>query len=353
MDQSLKLSPLKIAQYTVSFLLAGGLFWYLYREQDLGQMLANIAQANFWWIGASIVVSLWAHLSRGIRWAIMLKPLGYHTGDTRPFLAVMVGYLANLVLPRMGEVSRSLILQRLRGVPFNVSFGAVIAERVIDLLMLIALTGVAFWLEFDRLRDFLASLFSQPAAPGQGSGKWLPLAVVASVGLLGLLGLYVFRKRILAHPLAAKGLAFLAGLKDGLLSIGKLTPRDRVLFGLHTIVIWLNYYLTSYVLFFSVAPTAQLDWHCALAILAMSGISIVAPVQGGIGVYHFLVAGTLVAYGVAEGPAKEFAFMAHSSQMLMFIVVGGACLLLSLVLKPKKVGAGEPGTDPSFGQAGH
>ncbi len=340
MEQSLKLSPRKLAQYTVSFLLAAALFWYLYREQDLGQMLANIAKANFWWIGASVVVSLWAHLSRGIRWAIMLKPLGYHTGDTRPFLAVMVGYLANLVFPRMGEVSRSLVLQRLRGVPFNISFGAVIAERVIDLLMLIVLTGVAFLVEFDRLRDFLASWFSsQPGGSGT-SGKWLLLAGLGGLALLGGLVLYQFRQRILAHPLATKALAFLAGLKDGLLSIGKLTARDRVLFGLHTIIIWLNYYLTSYVLFFSVAPTAHLDWHCALAILAMSGISIVAPAPGGIGVYHALIAGTLVAYGVAESPAKEFAFMAHSSQMLMFIVVGGACLLLSLGLKPEKVGSG-------------
>jgi hypothetical protein len=88
------------------------------------------------------------------------------------------------------------------------------------------------------------------------------------------------------------------------------------------------------VLFFALPATAHLDWHCALAILMMSGIGIVAPVQGGIGVYHLLVTATLTAYGIAQGKAQEFAFMAHSSQMLAFIVFGVSALGASLLFKP-------------------
>jgi len=333
MDQSLRLSPRKILQYTLSLLAAAGLFWYLYREQDLAAMMANIAKADFGWITVSIVISMGAHLSRGIRWAIMLKPLGYRTGDTAPFLAVMVGYLANFVLPRMGEVSRCIILQRLRGVPFNLSFGAVIAERVVDLIMLILFTSLALVLEYERLSGFLLTIFGNPASNGQPS-KWPILWALVIVGAGTLLGLLLFWRKIMAHPLAIKVILFLRGLKAGLLSIGQLERRDQAKFLFHTFAIWIGYFLTSYVLFFAMDTTARLDWHCALAVLAMSGISIVAPVQGGIGVYHWLVAATLTAYGIGEVAGKDFAFMAHGSQTLMFLVIGGACLLISLLAKP-------------------
>ncbi|WP_448518221.1 lysylphosphatidylglycerol synthase transmembrane domain-containing protein, partial [Rhodoflexus sp.] len=142
-------------KYILTLAVALGLFWILYRNQDFGELWRNLSQARWEWIAASIILSLVAHLSRGIRWAIMLKPLGYHAGAVPAFAAVMIGYLANLVVPRMGEVSRSAVLQRMRGIPFQISFGAVIAERVFDLFMLMLFTLAALWLEFDRLSDFL------------------------------------------------------------------------------------------------------------------------------------------------------------------------------------------------------
>ncbi|WP_250630884.1 lysylphosphatidylglycerol synthase transmembrane domain-containing protein [Rhodoflexus caldus] len=329
----MKEKAISALKYILTLAIAIGLFWMLYRNQDFGELWRNLSQARWEWIAVSIILSLTAHLSRGIRWAIMLKPLGYNAGAVPAFIAVMIGYLANLVVPRMGEVSRSAVLQRMRGIPFQVSFGAVIAERVFDLFMLVLFTLGALWLEFDRLSDFLTQIFGGNAQ-GNALNKGLLLGGVALVALGGIAVAYATRSYWMQLMWAQKIIGFLKGLKDGVLSVLQLSTAQRIGFLLHTVVIWACYYLTSYVLFFAMPATEQLDWHCALAILMMSGISIVAPVQGGIGVYHLFVTATLSAYGIAQPPAQEFAFMAHSSQLLSYIVFGVLALGASLLFKP-------------------
>jgi hypothetical protein len=329
----MKQKTLSVLKYMLTLAVAVGLFWMLYRNRDFGELWRNLSQTRWEWIAVSIILLLIAHLSRGIRWAIMLKPLGYNAGVLPAFTAVMIGYLANLVVPRMGEVSRSIVLQRMRGIPFQISFGAVIAERVFDLFMLMLFTLVALWLEFDRLSDFLTQIFGSQAQ-GNVMNKGLLLSTTALVGLGGAAVLYATRSYWIQLLWAQKIIGFLKGLKDGLLSVLQLSVAQRTGLLLHTVLIWVCYYLTSYVLFFALPATEQLDWHCALAILMMSGISIVAPVQGGIGVYHLFVTATLVAYGIAQSPAQEFAFMAHSLQMLAYIVFGLLAIGVSLLFKP-------------------
>ncbi|WP_448518290.1 lysylphosphatidylglycerol synthase domain-containing protein, partial [Rhodoflexus sp.] len=225
------------------------------------------------------------------------------------------------------------VLQRMRGIPFQISFGAVIAERVFDLFMLMLFTLAALWLEFDRLSDFLTQIFGGQAQ-GDAMSKGLLLGAAALIGLGGAAVLYATRSYWMQLLWAQKIIGFLKGLKDGVLSVLQLSVEQRINFLLHTALIWICYYLTSYVLFFALPTTEQLDWHCALAVLMMSGVSIVAPVQGGIGVYHLLITATLAAYGIAQSPAQEFAFMAHSSQMLVYIVFGVLAIGVSLLFKP-------------------
>jgi len=52
-------------------------------------------------------------------------------------MAVMIGYLVNLGVPRMGEISRAAALTKYEGVPFNKGFGTIIAERVADMIFLL------------------------------------------------------------------------------------------------------------------------------------------------------------------------------------------------------------------------
>ncbi|MCS7017615.1 MAG: lysylphosphatidylglycerol synthase transmembrane domain-containing protein [Cytophagales bacterium] len=323
---------LSVLKYILTLVVAVGLFWMLYRNQDFEELWHNLRQARWEWILFSLVLSLVAHWSRGVRWSIMLRTLGYHAGAMPAFIAVLVGYLANLIVPRMGEVSRSAMLQRMRGIPFQVSFGAVIAERIFDLFMLALFTLGALWLEFDRLSHFLTQVFGSRAQ--SSTDKSLMLGATALVAIGGIAVVYVTRSYWLQLLWAQKVIGFLKGLKDGLLSILQLSVAQRIYFLLHTLLIWTCYYFTSYVLFFAMPATENLDWHCALAILMMSGISIVAPVQGGIGVYHLFITATLSAYGIVQSAAQEFAFMAHSSQLFSYVFFGVLALGLSLLFKP-------------------
>ncbi len=324
----MKLSFGDFIKYGLSLLLALGIFWYLYKGQDFEKLLSDLSKANFNWIALSISLSLISHFSRGWRWVITLRGLGYQTSVFRAFLSVLVSYIANLVLPRMGEVSRCLIFQRTDNVPFQKAFGTVVAERAVDLIMVLsAVIFTLFW-EMDRLSELLGSQFSGQQDAYQKKLLFLayllvPIALVASV-------LYFFRKKLLEIAFVKKILGFLNGIKEGFLSIMALDAASRLAYLVHTFVIWICYYYMTYVLFFAIPETSHLDWLCGFTVLAMGGIAMAVPVQGGIGVYHYLVSGGVQAYGISKAIGDYFALMIHGSQMLTVLIFGGLALALML-----------------------
>lgn len=332
----MKINFLSILKYLVSFVIAIAIFAYLYQGQDIGQMFSDLLNVKFEWVLLSFVLSLLSHAARAWRWSIMLKPLGYHVGFFRPFLAVMAAYFANFILPRMGEVTRCTVLQRTNDVPFQQSFGAVIAERAFDLVCLITVTLLAIFLEFERLESLLHEVFAGNNAPNSGR----TLLILGSITLLGGFGAlaiwFTFKEKIKQMAIYKKIAEILVGVKEGFVSVLKLKSLDRNLFFFNTIAIWVLYFFTAYVLFFALPATEHLGLGCGLSNLAMSGLAIVAPVQGGIGVYHYLISKTLVIYGISEVSAKYFAFMAHNSQIVLLIGVGSICLVISLLIKKIK-----------------
>ena len=327
---------LSVLKYILSVVLAFGLCWYLYRNQPVGEMLAKFSQIDYKWVILAGAIYLLSHFSRAARWNLMLKPLGYEAGNLRTFLAVLVGYLANLAVPRMGEVTRCAILNRTAGVPVNVSFGAVVAERVIDMLMMLAITIAVFFIEFDRIGDFILQGLNQNNNTQNSQSKWVLLGIVATVGLLCLALLYFFRKKIQTLPFYDKVMKFILGLKDGLLSVLQLDNRSKFIFILHSLTIWVCYCLTSYYLFFTLPETSVLGLDCGLAVLVMSSVSIIIPAPAGsAGVYHYFISSTVVLYGVAQQQGMELAFLMHTTQTLFILFSGAVALLCSLFLTKK------------------
>jgi glycosyltransferase 2 family protein len=329
----MKFNFLSILKYTLSFLAAVALFWYLYRDQNIDETLARFSSADYRWIFFSMFLSASSHWFRAWRWQIMLRPVGYETGIFKPFLAVMVGYVANMILPRMGEISRCAVLKKTNDIPIEISFGAVVAERIIDVIVMLSLCVLGVALEFDKIGGFLINIFG--SSSDALTQKLILLFVVFLLGVLGLLLLFLLREKIKKMAFYQKIRNLFSGLKDGFLSVGKLSASDRLLFLGHTVAMWILYYTTSYVLFFSIAETSNLDWHCAFAVLVMTALSVTAPVQGGIGVYHWFVSVTLMAYGIEEKLSKDFAFMMHSSQVFMIVVLGGLSFLASMLISKK------------------
>jgi uncharacterized protein (TIRG00374 family) len=324
-----------LLKYLLSTGLAVGLFWYLYRDQPVDELLKTFSQINHQWVLLSGAIYLLSHWGRAARWKIMLEPVGYSPKTSYLFYAVMVGYLANLAVPRMGEVTRCGIVNKTSGVPVNVSFGAVIAERIFDLLMLMIVATVVFFLEFDKIGNFILDSFSQKS----GESNNTKLLIISSLGIIGFLclsAIWFFRQQLRQWELYKKIEHFALGLKDGVLGVLKLNKTKLFWFLFYTVLIWTCYCFTSYYLFFTLPETSFLGLDCGLAILLMSAVAVVIPAPAGsAGVYHYFIGITLTIYGVKAPYDMQLPLLMHTVQTLFIMVAGSLALLASLVV-PKE-----------------
>jgi uncharacterized membrane protein YbhN (UPF0104 family) len=325
-------------KYLISLAIAGGLLWFTFQQShlDAADLWAKISAADYRWVLVSAVLTLVAHWSRAERWRVLLEPVVPQRPNSIDATAsVLTGYLANLALPRAGEVARCGTLYRLSGVPVNISFGTVVAERLFDVLMLLILLGVTFLLEFDRLSEFFLNFLGDKLPKGT-SGSGILLLVGAVVVGLGLLGWFLFKryqKALGQHPLYQKVSTFLSGLLAGLLSVRKL--RRPGLFLFHTVLIWVLYYLMSYTLFFAMPATADLGPLAGLTILVVGSLGMAAPTPGGIGSFHLLVGQVALLYGLTSQDGQVLATFIHGVSTIMIIILGILSLLIVLLRRNK------------------
>ncbi len=324
----------EILKYIFSFMLAFGLMWYVYRDQDLSKIWEEAKKTNLFWIGLSALAAVAAHLSRAYRWNMLLKPMGYQPSLLSTFNAVMVGYAANFVVPRMGEVTRCGLLYRSDKVPFNNAFGTVVAERVFDLITMASLMGLTFLIEFDRLMVFTQDMLSRGPQQADNNSKFFILGgIVGAVVVIGTLA-WLFRKQLLSNPLIIKVFGFLKGLADGVMSIKNV--ENKFLFIFHSLFIWGMYYCMMYFALMALPETSHLTPAIGLSMLMISSMGMIIPTPGGIGAYHYLVTQGLVMYGVSEANGAIFAGISHSLQILEIVMLTGATLILSSIFTGKK-----------------
>ena len=320
-------------KYTIALAIGGFLFWLAVKDYNFPQMVTDVSKADFRWIFLSIIISLLSHVARAARWNLLLKPLGYTPKITNTFMAVMVGYFANIVIPRMGEVSRCVVLNKIENTHFNSTFGTVITERVFDLLCLLTLIGLSFLLEYKRFSDF----FFNNMVPLLSKGNHLGSYIAAGLFFLLLIIVLLFKKRILNSPFYAKAKQFVLGLIQGVLSIRKMTNKEKVLFLLYTFLIWLGYYLMVYLVFFSLPYTSGLNPLAGLVILIAASVGMSAPLPaGGFGIFEILISLALTLfYGLTKDEGTTYALVVHASQFLTILVAGGICSLIVLFYKRK------------------
>lgn len=323
----------QILRYVISLGLAAALLWFVFKDINLGEMLDRFARSDWRWIAISSVLLLCAHVSRAWRWNMLMEPLGYKPSLFKSTIAVLTGYFANYIVPRMGEVTRCGTLYKLEKVPVNLSFGTVVAERIFDVIILLFLIGLNFLLELDRLSTFFTDIFQSKFGNGDGI---ITLLIAAGAGILILGGIILlcFKNQALNHKLRqnaliAKILKFAEGMLEGLLSVGKL--KNPVLFILSTLLIWIFYYLVSYVLFFCIPETSQLGTLAGLTVLVVGAIGMTAPTQGGIGAYHLLVGNVMILYGLSQSDGITLATFIHGAQMVFMLLIGALAFAYVLI----------------------
>lgn len=334
-----KVSPRRYISVLISLVFGLFLLWLVSRGQDIDQVLKEFRNANYMWILLAVAASLISHLVRALRWNLLVRSLGYPTTTAGTFNALMAGYLSNMAIPRLGEITRSVILGKMLRAPFNAIFGTVVAERVFDMFCLVILMMLTFAFQFDFLKGFFYRLFYAPLMQ-KGEEYMLMLIIVAVLGLIMMVTTFVFLRQRLSQPTHGgfyHSLRLqLSGLKSGLFAI--LQTRNKILFLVYSLVIWVFYFLTVYFCFFAIGATSHLTPAAGLTLLVVGSLGIVAPVPGGIGTYHFMTITTLgELYGIAAEPAISYAYISHATQTLVILITGGiAWTLVSFWLKKRR-----------------
>lgn len=327
---------LSFLKYSLLLFVSALLMWYALKELDYERLWAELKNADYLWVALSLVMAVAAYLSRAYRWQMQIRPTGHTPSFKNTYNAMMVGYVANLVLPRMGEVVRCSILKRTDDIPVDKGFGTVIAERFVDMLMLLLAVGIAFLVEFDRIKDFFLDLFTDKYSNLEqtlASLYWVGIVLlVTGIVLLGIIWKYFHRLQ--DNFYFAKAAGFVKGVLEGVFSIAKLD--NQFAFWSHTVFVWLMYYGSSLVVFYALPATNHLSFGAALSILVVGSLGMAAPVQGGVGVYHILVQSTLLLYGVPKEGGMAYALLAHTSQTLLVVFMGVISFMISMLHKPKE-----------------
>lgn len=327
----------KTLQFSASLIAGLLILWLVFRDQDMDSIKSTLASAKFEWIIASGVAALVAHGFRAARWAMLIEPLGTKPGFFLSFNAVMFGYLANLALPRMGEITRCGAIARQTKIPMNGLIGTVIIERAIDMILLLLISALTVLFNLGLLEGPLER-FSVKLAAAQWLG--LPLWVYPVVLVpAALFALYFYRKKLshrLQHPFFIKMKGFARGLLTGVRSIREL--KHPVLFIGYSLGIWVGYYLMTYFCVFAFTSTSMLNPNEGLLILVAGSFGFVAPVQGGIGAYHAVISKLLVILpgrGISTTDALSFATLTHAAQTILIMVVGFISVLILFGWKSK------------------
>lgn len=318
------------------FLLIGILFlWLAFRKVDLHHVWLEIKNADYFYIGLSIIAALIAHLFRALRWNILINSMGYKTKTSTTFYAVMIGYLANSAVPRLGEVSRCGVLSKKDKIPFTSLFGTVIAERAFDMIVLLTIILMVVLLQYRLVGGFFDRNIVEPLFSNVESNL-LPIIIVSFLVGLAIFGIIflvrMHKERIMKTTLMLRFRKFMSGILEGIKTIKRINQKG--VFLLYTLVIWGMYSLMIYLPFYSLQDTAGLDYGDAITVMAIGSLGIVAPVPGGIGTYHFITKATLFElYGVNPDAATSFATITHAAQQIMILLVGALSFLLIILQK--------------------
>lgn len=321
-------------QYAIIFLITGLLIWFslkgLTGENKGEYLLQTWKAADKGWLLLMALIAMLSHLLRAERWRMLLEPPGYKGKLNNSFLSLMVGYLVNLAIPRGGEVSRCYNLYKLEKTPVEISFGTVVVERIVDLVCLLTLIAVAFFLEWDKLVAFLETL---PLGSGESKG---PTALIyVGIALIILLSVFIWFVKT-NKKLNAFFVRTWHGFKGGLLSIFKL--KNKGLFIFYSLTIWFLYFLMSYTVILAFPETAHLGLEAVFSLFAIGSIAMAVPLPGGTGSYHVLVPqGLVFLYHIPQADAVAFTFIFHGWQTAILIVGGAVSLIItSVILKRKK-----------------
>lgn len=309
------------------------LIWLTYNKatpEERADVIKYIKNADYFWVGISILLGFLSHLSRAFRWKYTLEPLGYTPSLANRFMAVMIAYFANLGIPRSGEILRATTLTTYDNIPFEKGFGTIIAERIADLIMSIIIVLIALIFQYEMVSDVIIS-FSQSTIDKLSSNPKLLISSVLIITILGFLAYKYLKKP--NNKFTTKLKSFITGLKDGVLSI--LHMKDKWLFIFHTVFIWTMYVLMFYVIFFAVEETKNISIGAGLSSF-ISGSFTIAATNGGLGSFPYVIQKTLILFDISKASGLAVGWIIWSAQTFLTIIAGALSFFFMPIINQKK-----------------
>ena len=302
---------------TVLPIVLGILILYMiYADFDFTQLWAALSEMDLTWFAVSTFFGIMSHVIRGWRWRLTLAPLGYAPSSAVCVDSIFIAYAANLVVPRVGEVSRCVVLEQYERVPFAQSLGTVVSERLIDTLMVVSLTVLAVLLQWPVFCRFLGDAgFATAESPLFASiGGWV-------VVLLSLAGIMALLYRVIRKMAFWKRIkSFISNFVVGITSLARM--KNGWLFILETVGIWFCYFMQFYLCFFCFGFSSGLSVAAALLLFVGGSIAVVVPTPNGAGPWHYVIINIMLLYGVSTTDAQVFALIVHSTQTLLVALLG-------------------------------
>lgn len=324
---------LNILEYLAFFSIGVVLFYYVYKGLGVDKISQELKNLTWGWVWLSFVFAILSHLSRAIRWNMLIAPLDHKPRTINTFLSIMIMYATNLIIPRGGELARCTILSRHEKIPFGKLVGTVVIERATDTLILMILVFITIFSQINVFKTFVANNPEFEHTFGFLFSIWFWI-IGALVGFGSLILIWINRKRLKNIKFVGKLIELLNNFFQGIISIKNLKHPGRYIF--HSIFIYVMYFLMMYVIFFSFKPTEHMSMLAGLTAFIMGGLAMLAPVQGGIGAWHFMVLETLAIYGLDKTDGKIFALISHTSMNLLLLVIGALSFIILPIVNKKQ-----------------
>lgn len=321
-----------ILKVVFSLLLGGVILYWMYRDFDFKNVSRVVLHEMDWtWMLLSFPFGILAQMFRGWRWQMSLNPIGEYPRASTSINSIFLSYAVSLVVPRIGEFARCGVLKRYDGVSFIKALGTVVTERIIDSLLVLAITLLTLFFQlrvfdrfFSRTGTNIEIMFDRFSTTGY------VVTAVCAVAVLILLW-YLLRRFSIYNKVKCT----ISGLMQGVFSLRGV--KNMPLYVLFTLGIWVSYFLHYYLTFFCFEATSGLGMACALVTFIVGSIAVIVPTPNGAGPWHFAVKTMLILYGVGETDALYFVLIVHSVQTLLVILLGiYAWMALAFTKKRKR-----------------
>lgn len=323
----------------------GALFlWLAFKDVSYAELMEALSDMSWSWVIPFVAATLLSHFFRALRWKML-----FNDKEKQPLLftlytGVMFGYLVNIALPRVGEVTRPVYVAKQIDESSGKLIGTIVLERMIDLIcMLLLMLFVGFFMISDI--NVLSRLFGIDFTDSSIQADMLfTIATYTGIVIVGIMVLrWMIKEGIKRSEKVSavwqKGAKMGRTFLDGILAIKKL--KNWPVFIIHTAAIWFLYIFMTYIGFwmFDIHITYGLGFTEAMVLTMVSAVGLSIPTPGGLGTYHlFITQSLLILYGVPEATGLAYATISHASTLVIITLTAPALLAIDKYVVLKKEG---------------